>query len=272
MSTTINLEHYFDRIGFRGTARPDLSTLQAIQKRHVLTIPFENLNPFTGRAVSLALDDIENKLVRQGRGGYCFEQNKLMASVLTQIGFKVKGLAARVFANRAIDQAGPATHQLLLIDLEDAQYLVDVGFGGMSPTGPLQLIADTPQSTPHEDYRLTRHGQYYHLEAEIQEHWQPLYKFQTEEHFDQDYEVMNWFTSCHPTSHFTHVLIAARAFEGGRYALRDTQFSTHRLGSSSLQKQLDEPAAVEALLTDIFGLDISGLSELQPRIAQLFTP
>ncbi|PHN04984.1 arylamine N-acetyltransferase family protein [Flavilitoribacter nigricans] len=270
MPHTIQLDRYLERIGFTGTARADLATLRTIQQLHPTAIPFENLNPFTGAPVKLDLGSVEQKLVQQGRGGYCFEQNKLLKAALEQIGFRVTGLAARVIFNLAVDAVSPYSHMLLLIDLDGQQYLADSGFGGMSPTGPLLLQPDLEQSTPHESYRLLRQDHYYRLESKVKEEWKHLYKFPVEAHFEQDYEVMNWYTSCHPASHFTNTLIAARAFPGGRYALRNTALSTHRLGHASEQQELSDTKEVMDTLREVFKLNISGIAGLEKQIEQLF--
>ena len=83
------------RVGYSGERTPTLKTLQAIHIHHAESIPFENLNPFLGLPVNLDLESLQQKLVRSGRGGYCYEQNLLLSHVLNTLGFKVTGLAAR---------------------------------------------------------------------------------------------------------------------------------------------------------------------------------
>ena len=39
-----DLDTYFARIGFAGSAKPDLETLRALHRLHPLAIPFENLS------------------------------------------------------------------------------------------------------------------------------------------------------------------------------------------------------------------------------------
>jgi arylamine N-acetyltransferase len=92
----LDLGAYFRRIGYEGPAAPDLATLRAIQRRQVGAIPFENLDPLTGRPVRLDLPSLEAKLVQGRRGGYCFELNSLLKAALEALGFAVIGLAARV--------------------------------------------------------------------------------------------------------------------------------------------------------------------------------
>ncbi len=61
---TLDLDAYFARIGWTGEPRPTLEVLRSVLRAHLLGIPFENLDPVLGSAPSLALDDLEAKLVR----------------------------------------------------------------------------------------------------------------------------------------------------------------------------------------------------------------
>ncbi|MEI4902561.1 arylamine N-acetyltransferase, partial [Klebsiella pneumoniae] len=77
------------------------------------SIPFENLDPLLRRPMRLDAASLEQKLVRGGRGGYCFEQNLLLRHALEGIGFTVAGLAARVVWNQPEGAILPRTHMLL---------------------------------------------------------------------------------------------------------------------------------------------------------------
>src|SRR5579863_4240379 len=92
----LDLEAYLERIGFQGAVAPTLEALEALHYAHATSIPFENLDIQLGRPIKIDLESIQAKLVRRGRGGYCFEQNTLFAAVLERFGFSVTALAARV--------------------------------------------------------------------------------------------------------------------------------------------------------------------------------
>ncbi len=94
--TRIDLDAYFQRIGYDGERTPTLATLRAIHARHATMIPFENLSPLLRQPVRLDLSSLQDKLIHQGRGGYCFEHNLLLRAALLALGFQVRGLAARV--------------------------------------------------------------------------------------------------------------------------------------------------------------------------------
>ena len=116
--TAIDLDGYFQRIGHEGPRKPTLETLRALHVRHTEAIPFENLNPFLRRPVRLDPASLEQKLVRDGRGGYCFEQNLLFRDVLTALGYRVRGLAARVVWNAPEGAITARSHMLLLVEID----------------------------------------------------------------------------------------------------------------------------------------------------------
>ncbi|MGF1627728.1 MAG: arylamine N-acetyltransferase, partial [Alphaproteobacteria bacterium] len=150
----LDLPAYCARIGYDGPREPTLSVLRALHRAHAQAIPFENLDPFLGRPVHLESAPLYGKLLAGGRGGYCFEQNRLFADALEGLGFAVTGLAARVLWNGPEDAVTPRSHMLLRVDFGDDVWIADVGFGAMTLTAPLRLVRDQVQETPHEPFRL----------------------------------------------------------------------------------------------------------------------
>jgi N-hydroxyarylamine O-acetyltransferase len=107
MNPSIDLHAYLQRIDHGRPVSPDLSTLQALAAAQVGAIPFENLNPLLGLPVDLDPAALQRKLVHDGRGGYCFEQNLLFPEVLRAIGFEVSALVARVLWMQPRDGINP---------------------------------------------------------------------------------------------------------------------------------------------------------------------
>ena len=269
MSGTPHLEAYFERIGYTASPRPDLETLRGIHLRHALTIAFENLDPLLRRPVRLDLDSLEHKLLRSGRGGYCFEQNLLLSQVLRTIGFRVTDLAARVVWNAPPGALRPRTHMLLRVELDDGPYVADVGFGGLTLTAPLRLAPDIEQPTPHETFRLVAMDAGFVMEALLRGSWAALYWFDLQPQLLPDYEVSNWYVSTHPQSHFVTSLIAARAFTGGRFALSNRQLSIHHLDAASEQRTLSGPVELRTVLQETFGLTLPQEPGLDDALARL---
>jgi N-hydroxyarylamine O-acetyltransferase len=145
---SLELSAYLNRIRFDGSVRPDLATLRAIHRAHQYAIPFENLDVLLHRPVDLDLEANYDKIVRQRRGGWCYEMNGVLGWALKEIGFEVMRMGAGVMRVRAGD-AQLGNHLCLLVGL-DQPYLVDVGFGG-SLAEPLPLRASEREDRP---YRL----------------------------------------------------------------------------------------------------------------------
>ena len=253
----IDLDAYFERIDYAGERAATLEVLSALQGAHTGVIPFEGIEPMLGRPVPLDIASLEAKLVRGGRGGYCFEQNGLFRRVLAALGFQVTPLAARVVWMEADDAPpGALTHMLLKVDLPEGAFLADVGFGGQSPTAPLRFETGAEQGTPHGIYRLMNQGAGLELQARLPDRWAPMYRFTLEPRVQADYEVGNWYTSTHPDSFFAKGLMVSRAPEGRRINLMDTQLTTYFTDGRSEERTIASAGELHEVLTRTFGLRI----------------
>ncbi len=135
----MNIDGYLQRINYTQLVRPDVNTLHGLQLAHMQSIPFENLDIGLKRPIQINDQALWNKLVVNGRGGFCYELNGLFAWLLKQIGFEVTYLNARVFdrqGNLGID----FDHLALLVQIpgQPELWLADVGFGD-SFIEPLQF-------------------------------------------------------------------------------------------------------------------------------------
>lgn len=270
---SIDLDAYFSRIGYTGNRGPTLSTLADIHRLHPAAIAFENLTPFTGGCVSLVADDLQAKLVDGARGGFCYEQNLLLMEVLEALGFAVKGLAARVLWNRPADAITPRSHMLLAVEHEDGTRLMDVGFGGLTQTGPLRLADRIAQETPHEPFRLLDEGGTWLVQAHAAGEWRNLYRFDLAEQLRVDYEVSSFFLCRHPASQFISSLTAARALPDRRLGLLNNRYAIHWLGGGTERRELESPHEIATVLERDFGIDIPDRPGfLETARAKLFNP
>ena len=272
--STIDLDAYFQRIGYAGARTPTLETLRELHLLHAQTIPFENLNPLLKKPVNLDAESLERKLVHERRGGYCYELNGLFALVLDALGFRVTRLGARVVYLGDVNSFPPRTHMLLRVDLGDESWIADVGFGGMVLTAPLRLAVDVVQETPHEPFRIVRWRDEYLMEGLVREAWVPLYRFTLQEQAASDYELGNWYVSTHPTSLFVNFLMASRPAPGVRYALRNNQLSIHRMNEGTEQIKLTTADQMRSTLIDLIKIKLPvemAIDGLLEHIARLNT-
>lgn len=269
MQDRFDLAAYFKRIGYDGPAAPRLETLCAIHRLHPQAIAFENLNPLLRRPVQLDSRSLQQKLVEQRRGGYCYEHNLLLQHALERIGFKVAGLAARVLWNHPEDAIRPRTHMLLQVDIEDEIWIADVGFGGLTLTAPLRLVEHVPQATPHEPFRLLRFDGDYALQAEVRGAWRTLYRFDLQQQVLPDYEVTNWYLSNHPESHFVRRLIAARTEPQVRYALLDNELAVHKMQDETVRRKLTSAAELRGVLSETFRIAVPESPDVEGKLREI---
>ena len=270
-----DIEAYFRRVGYAGPRAATFDTLAALHFLHPQAIPFENLDTLLRRPIELSAAAFSQKMLSSGRGGWCFEQSLLFGAVLQALGFQVTGYAARVLWGVPEGVTRARTHMLLGVECAGVGLcIVDVGFGGPTLTGPLRLIPDVEQATPHETFRLLETGrQSFVLEMRLRTQWQPLYSFDLQPQVLADYQLSNWYLSNFPESPFVRGLMAARVTPGGRYALFNNRLSTHYLHGESEQILLTSPGELREALAGVLRItlpdDDPGLPGILARIAAL---
>jgi N-hydroxyarylamine O-acetyltransferase len=267
MSEHFDVARYFDRIGYDGMPRADFETLARLTRLHPEAIPFENLDPLTGRRVKLDPESLRQKLLGAGRGGYCFEHNGLLQLVLTTLGFRVTPLAARVLWS-APEGAPllPRTHSLSLVELGDERYIVDVGFGALTPTAPLRLQPDVEQPTPHESMRLLHESGVYTLQASTEGTWRSMYRFDLQPQLPSDYAMANWYVSTLPESHFVTRLGVARVAPGRRHTLRGAELATHDMHAGTTRRRIESIDELRVILTELFAIRLPNGRELDAAL------
>lgn len=270
----LDLPAYLARIGWTGPLSPDLHTLRGLIARHTDTVPFENLDIVMGRPIPLDLPALQRKLVDNRRGGYCFEHSTLFQAVLGAIGFDVAPLLGRVVMGQPPDAPAPRTHMVLRIALPEGDFLADVGFGRLAPTGPLAFGTEAPQATPNETYRLVPMGAEILLQAHTGAGWRGCYRLSPEPAFAVDIDMGNWFTATRPGGLFTTHLVAARPIDGGRATLFNGRVTVRRAdGSTADRRDLRGADDYRAALAEVFGLtlpasDLAAVAAAGDRLAQ----
>ena len=148
---------YLRRMELQPPVVADAAGLRRLHRAHQLAVPFENLSIHLAEPVSLAEDDLVAKIVRDRRGGFCYELNGLFALLLESLGAQVTRVAARVHGDGGL---GPPFDHLALIVRpagSSGPWLADVGFGSHSDY-PLLLDARDDQDDPAGRFRLADAG------------------------------------------------------------------------------------------------------------------
>jgi N-hydroxyarylamine O-acetyltransferase len=253
-SDSFNLNSYFERINYKGSTEVNESTLRDIHIAHTLNVPFENLDVFYKRPILLDEASLYKKIVKERRGGYCFEMNGIFSLVLQAMGFKVTNLLARVTIDGI--HYTTKTHQAILVETSSKKWLADVGFGNEGIIAPLILEENTEQKQFAHTYRLITDSTLgYVLQKKDADGYHPLYAFTLDECSPEDFLMSNHFTSTFPGSFFLTMRMCTMPTKEGRITLTDSHFKVVDKNEVS-----DLPIANDAEFTTTlkrhFGLDL----------------
>ena len=221
--TNFNIELYLKRINYKSDLSASLDTLFRLHNAQIFNIPFENLDIHLGKPILLDRESLFNKIVMNGRGGYCYELNGLFLNVLQEIGFKVEAHLARTMLG--YDTIRPKTHQISSVWLEGERWLVDLGFGSNSLISPLKYELNVEVKQFSETYRIL-HDEYREniLQICTPDGWLSLYSFNFEKQLPVDYFLPNYFNSTSKDSIFPKMRICNIATPVGRILLNDMEF------------------------------------------------
>ncbi|MHB1810198.1 MAG: arylamine N-acetyltransferase family protein [Solirubrobacteraceae bacterium] len=257
----LDLDGYLKRIGASGE-----DDMAEVHRAHACGIPFENLDPHMGVPVALHPEALERKLVVERRGGYCFEQNLLLASALEALGASVAPLLARVRWGARPGVPLPRAHLALRVEHGGSVWLADVGFGNGTLLEPIPFGRGGPYEQAGWRFRIVEDGLEHVLQTEVQGEWRDVYGFAPEPAPHVDIEMSNWYTSTHPESRFvTGLLVAATRRDGSRLLLSDfggelTLTRRTPEGAVSTPTARDEIASLLAFEFELdgFALDAAG--------------
>ncbi|MBI4261220.1 MAG: arylamine N-acetyltransferase [Actinobacteria bacterium] len=247
----MDLPAYLARVGYEGPLAVDVPTLRGVHLAHATAIPFENLDIQMGLPIRLDLESLEDKLVGRRRGGYCFEHNTLFMHVLRAIGFEPIPCEARVRAGATAIR--PRTHMVLVVRLDGAGWLADVGFGADGPLEPIAMDEEEHVQNGRT-YRLAHEDGGRVLQLHRGEAWEDQYAFVPEARHPIDFEMANWFTSTHPSSGFVTRLTAQRQTAEATHVLRDLTYTVTD-GDRVEDRELARDEVVPLLRT-AFGIEV----------------
>lgn len=209
---------YLNFIGVSKKNDPTLSYLRKLQRNHLLSVPFENLDIQYFKKIELSVESFFKKIICHKRGGYCYELNGLFYWLLKKEGFEVEMISARVFDSKG--KIGPAfDHLALLVTLAGKKHLVDVGFGDFSAR-PLYIKTEVEQVDDNGVFMIREfEGADFIVLKKQGTVWKHQYIFSTQPHQLEEFQAMNHFHQTSPLSQFTQRKVCSIMTKNGRITL-----------------------------------------------------
>jgi len=225
----MNTLRYLARIGVEPDhLEPNEEVLRFLQRKHLLAVPFENLDIHWKLPIAVDVGRFYEKIVESGRGGFCYELNGLFNELLGSLGFQTRLISARVF-NGA--EHGPEyDHAAIIVTIGDDEYLADVGFGDFAPE-PLRFSLGVEQQDPAGIFIIRRFDdKYFEVAKREGEDWKSQYIFNDTPRDLSEFAEMCDFQQYSPDSHFTKGKVCSILTESGRKTLTDKKFIVYSDG------------------------------------------
>ena len=244
---------YLEALGL-ARSEPTSSLLAEIARRHVATFAFSSLGPWLGSELPLDPSSLYERIVRDRRGGYCFEQNGLAYAVLEELGYSVRLYLARVIHNQ--DVQPPLTHRITVVDIDDDRRVVDVGFGPFGPTRPVPL-SGAPTTGAGREFAVTqpRAGEF-HLQSMRNGAPTSLYRFDLGRYEAADCELGHFYSHRHPAATFVNNLVASLILDDEIRSLRNHEYWIIR-PSGERVVTIREAGELRSVLEDDLGLRVN---------------
>ncbi|MCW2995351.1 MAG: hypothetical protein JWQ18_2846 [Conexibacter sp.] len=137
MPDAATIDELLRRIGLDARPAPDADGLRAVHRAFVASLAYDGLTAQLGEHAPLDPDALIARTLATGRGGYCFEINTILLTLLEALDF---GMERRegVVGERG---ASPTNHLALVATTREGDsYICDAGWG----EGPLEPLALRP--------------------------------------------------------------------------------------------------------------------------------
>ncbi len=249
----MDIQSYLARINYSGEIIPGFDVLAALQRSHLMAVPFENLDIHSHVPIDLA--NTFDKIVTRRRGGFCYELNGLFHELLKTTGFTVKMVSARVSAGEK--GFGPEfDHMAIIANLDKTDYLVDVGFGDFA-LYPLKITLHKELQDPTGIFRIKPFNEEYKvvMKKNAAGAFIPEYLFSEKERQLADFYDMCRYHQTSSDSHFTQKRICSLPVKEGRITLTGNMLKITAKGTVT-ERELESEEEVRLVLADLFNIKI----------------
>lgn len=233
----------------------DLKFIRQLQSRHLEKFSFNSLAVVLSEVIPLDSESLHRKIVQYRRGGYCFEHNKLTYDVLSDMGYEVRILLARVVYNNG--EEVPKTHRVTLLKLGGDQYIVDTGFGQFGARFPINLTPGLEQRQGLTRYRIVKDtNDEYAFQIFQKGEFHTLYTFDLARYIESDCLLGHFYSHQHAQAVFVNNLVACRKGGDCIRSLRNEEFHRIRGDGQTEIVMIDGGGVLQGVLAEEFGLSV----------------
>ncbi|MBW5446547.1 arylamine N-acetyltransferase [Cohnella sp. CFH 77786] len=266
MLTNDEIKAYLRRIGIPDRQPPTLPYLIELHQAHVRNVPWQTVDIFAGKPVSIDLK-ASVQLLLSGRSGYCFHLNGAFSELLRSLGYRVSWHRAGVQPLGEEPRIN-SFHLGMTVNMENERgeeesWIADVGLGDM-PYEPLPLRAGNYEQGPLR-YAVTE-------SRVVQNGWRLVHDPQASfAGVDYDPEVLpslEEFKPKHehysrsPESPWIDLFLVRHRHAGGSNELRGCVWS-NRDGNGTRKTEIQTKTRWFEVLGDVFGETLANYSRLE---------
>jgi len=232
----------------------DIAFLNELQSKHIAQYSFNNLAVLLGQELPLDVESLFDKIVGRRRGGYCFEHNKLVFKVLSELDFDVRILLSKVIYNQTIEVA--RTHRVTLLTLAGEDYIIDAGFGHLGARFPVKVELDLIQEQGDAQFRIIKNDKNDYCYQVFKDGvFFTLYTFDLHHYTESDCLLGHFYSHRHPSAAFVNNLVICRKFFNEIQSLRNDEYHHIKEGITQTTK-ITSIQQLHKLLTEVYLLDI----------------
>ena len=154
----MSVDGYLARLGVTTRPEPTLETLVDLHRRHLDTVPYENLAIMLGSPTSADPAETLARIAAGGNAGYCFHHNGAAELVLRDLGFAVERRPGAML--QEVGSSGLLDHLVLVVSglptpgNPGGRWWPDLGYGD-GFRDPLPLVEGAHRQRPFV-YRIAR--------------------------------------------------------------------------------------------------------------------
>jgi N-hydroxyarylamine O-acetyltransferase len=121
----------------------------------------------------------------------------------------------------------PKTHRVVILKFKGDEYLLDVGFGAMTPSVPLKIKKNKKIL---QNYQITQDDNNFKVELLREKGLFSLYTFNLDTYTEADCKVGNFYSEYHEDAVFQNNLIISKKQEDRTLSFRNNSY--HQISSS----------------------------------------